>query len=171
MDIAEYYDKIAAAWPQPGKAPTQEIEDLCLAAVADHPEVSVFWYDLGVVMQRCGEDCRYTAHDYLQCFGNAVKFDAKDPEAYQELGYVLDVYFARYDKAVEAFRKAIELGAGHESYYGLARVLAQMGKQDEATACLSENNCPFHDHPEIKELISEIVDGIWHGGPATLDEQ
>ena len=162
MDIFEYDDEIARLWPQPGQSPTKELVDLCLSAVADYPEESVFWYDLGIIMQRIADEYSYTPDDYLRCFENAVRYDQENVEAYQELGYVLDVFFDDYDRAEKAFKKAIELGAEQESYCGLARVLAQMGKIDDALVGMSESICPFHDHPDVRHLRDEILAGSWY---------
>jgi uncharacterized protein HemY len=134
---------------------------LCAQGVAEHPESSALWYALGIIMQRCDDDYGYAAEDYLRCFENSVKCDPSNADAFQELGYVLDVYFSDYPRAEEAFKKAIELGAGHESYLGRARVFAQMGKTEDAIASLSENVCPFHGHPDLQTLRSEIRDGSW----------
>ncbi len=130
MDIDKYLDEIDRLWPKPGEFPTKEILDLCPEAVAAHPESSVLWYDWGILMERCSEDHGYTAEEFRQCFENSIRCDATNEEAYQELGCVLDVYFDEFDKAEEALRKAIEHGAGCESYYARARVLAEMGRHD-----------------------------------------
>lgn len=112
-------------------------------------------------MQRCDDEGGYTREDYRRCFENAVRCDSKNCEAYQELGYVLDIYFDEYSSAEKAFRAAIELGAGRESYCGLARVLAEMGKTDDATLTLSDGVCPFHDDLETQKLRAEILGGDW----------
>jgi len=166
MEIDEYRDAIAELWPQAGESPTKEVVEACLRAVAEHPKSSTFWYDLGLIMERCDEDFGYTAEDYRRCFENSIGCDSGNTEAYQELGYVLDTYFDAYDKAERAFRKAVELGAGYESYYGLARVLAEMGKDSEALRCLSGNACPFSQDPAIQQLRREILDGIWNPRPS-----
>jgi hypothetical protein len=85
-------------------------------------------------------------------------------EAQQDLGYVLDVYFEDFDRAEQAFKAAIELGAGSEGYCGLARVLAQMGRTDDAILSLSEGMCPFHNQADTQALRTEITAGDWHGG-------
>ena len=162
MDCEQYDHEIRAHWPQSGQCPSKELVDLCLKAVTEHPESSVFWYDLGIIMQRCDEQYGYTAKDYLRCFENSVRLDPEYADAQQELGFVLDTYFDEYEKAEEAFKIAIELGAEHESYFGLARVLAQMGKTDEAIASLSESDCPFYNQPDIQELRAEILHGGWY---------
>jgi tetratricopeptide (TPR) repeat protein len=162
MACDDYFDAITRKWPEAGKSPTKELVDLCLAAVAEYPEESTFWYDLGIIMRRCGDEYGYTPEDYLHSFENAVKCNSMNAEAYQELGYVLDVFFDDYCRAEQAFRRAIELGATHESYYGLARVLAQIGKRDDAIAILSESVCPCHAHPDIQSIRAEILDGDWY---------
>jgi tetratricopeptide (TPR) repeat protein len=165
MDIDEYFDEITRLWPQPGESPGKEIVDICLKAVSEYPDTqpdsSDLWYSLGIIMERCDEEYNYLAEDYYRCFENATKCDPTNAEAYQELAYVLDVYSEEYEKAEQAFKQAIELGAGHESYYGLARVLAEMGKTEEALNCISEDNCPYFEHPEIQKIRSEIMDREW----------
>jgi uncharacterized protein HemY len=88
-------------------------------------------------MERCGEERGYTCKDYIRCYDNSVKCGPDNAGAYEAIGFVLDVYFDDFGKAERAFRTAIELGAGHESYFGLARVLAQAGKEQDAIAWLS----------------------------------
>ncbi len=166
MEIERYFDEIESLWPESGRSPSNEVLDLCKAAVAEHPESSALWYDLGVLMHRCGDKAGYTREDYLRCFESAVRCDSRNWEAHQELGYVLDVFFDEYGRAEQAFRAAIELGAGRESYYGLARVLAQMGKIDDAIHSLSQGVCPFHDDQELQNLRAEILGGDWYWDPS-----
>jgi tetratricopeptide (TPR) repeat protein len=169
MEINEYYDEITRLWPQPGQLPSKSLLDICFHSVDEYPDIqpdsSDLWYSLGIIMSRCDDSYEYSAKDYLRCFENAIKYDPTNAEAYQELGYVLDVYFDKYEEAEEAFKKAIEFGAGHESYYGLARVLAQMCKEDDALYCISEENCPYSEHPEINKLRTEIKDRDWFWSP------
>ncbi len=163
MDLLDYCREIARLWPQAGQAPNRELVEMCLQAVSDYPESSTLWYNLGIVMERCSEDEGFGADDYLRCFENSVRYDPTNAEAYQELGYVLDVYFDDYVGAERALRKAIRLGGGHESYCALARVLAQMSRTQESLDAISEENCPYHRHPEIQKLRMEVESGIWRG--------
>lgn len=161
MELDSCYAEIERLWPEPGESPSEEVMDLCLKAVTKYPKESALWYNLGILLERSTGTRGFSAEDFLRCFENAVDCDSNSAEAQNELGFVLDVYFDDYGKAEQAFRRAIELGAGYESYFGRARVLAQMGRTDEAIHSLSEKACPFHDHPEIKNLQSEIVNGEW----------
>jgi tetratricopeptide (TPR) repeat protein len=166
MDADAFLDEIERQWPQPGQSPSKEIAELCQAAVNEHPESSTLWYDLGIIMQRCGDECGFRPEDYLRCFENAVRCNAGNGEAQQELGNVLDTFFDDYARAERAFQKAIESGAGAESYSGLARTLAQVGKIDEALQLLSEPACPFHDDPEVQKMRTEIAAGDWYWSKA-----
>jgi uncharacterized protein HemY len=165
MDTDGFLDEIDRQWPQPGEPPSKQLVDLCLRAVREHPESSALWYDLGTIMQRCGDEYYYTRADYLRCYENAVKCDVGNWEAYQELAYVLDTYFDDYVAAERAFRAAIKVGAEAESYCGLARVLAQVGKTDDAINILSEGVCPFHSDSEVQKMRAEIVAGDWSMRP------
>lgn len=161
MDADEYLAEVARLWPQSGQTPTKGLVDLCVKATDEHPESSALWYSLGIIMQRCSDDYGYGVNDFVRCFQNAIACDATNAEAHQELGYVLDVYTDEWDKAEKALKKAIELGAGWESYYAWARVLAEMGKIRYALDRLAESHCPYSDHSEIQKLRRELLDGIW----------
>jgi hypothetical protein len=161
MRISRHLDEIERLWPKPGQTPSKDILEMCTTAVTEHPDSSTLWYDLGILMQRCGDESGYTPENYRHCFENAVKCDFRNWEAHQELGYVIDIYYDDYERAKQAFNAAIECGAGSESYYGLARVLAQMGKTYDAVHWLSEGVCPFHNHPDIQKLRDDILAGKW----------
>jgi tetratricopeptide (TPR) repeat protein len=161
MEIDAYLDEIDRLWPRAGEPPARELVDLCSQGVEEHPESSTLWYDLGIIMERCDEAYAFTADDSRRCFENAVKCDPNNAEAYQELGYVLDVYFSDYAGAEQAFNKAIQLGAERESYFGRARSLAQAGRTEDAIKSLSQDACPFHDDLDIQKLRTEILDGSW----------
>jgi uncharacterized protein HemY len=164
MNIDQYYSEVSRLWPKPGESVSKEVVELCRKAIAeygDQPDSSVLWYDLGILMQRCDEECDYKASDYLWCFENAIKRNPKNGEAYQEIGYVLDIYFDDYQRAEEALRKAIELGTGHESYCALARVLTQVDRIEDALDCISDEKCPCSNHPSIQEIRREIIEGLW----------
>jgi ABC-type hemin transport system ATPase subunit len=63
-------------------------------------------------------------------------------------------------RAEEAFRRAVQLGGGEWSYRGLARVLAQLGRdRGEVLRLLDE--CPYAESPAVQELRDEIACGSW----------
>ena len=161
MDMDSYLREIEAGWPPTGQPPSRELVTLCQQAVAAYPESSTLWYDLGILMHRCEDERGYRANDFRRCFEQAVQCDGDNAEAHQELGYVLDVYYDDYPRAAAEFEAALRLGAGAESHFGLARVLAQMGDVDAAIAALSPPACPFPDDPDIQLLRAEILAGDW----------
>jgi tetratricopeptide (TPR) repeat protein len=161
MELDGFLDELDRRWPKPEESASKEIIDFCQAALSEHPRSSTLWYDLGILMQRCKEN-DYKPEDYLRCLENAVQCNGNNWQAQEELGDILDTYFEDFTRAEKAFRRAIELGAGFESYCGLARVLAQTGKISEAIHVLSKDICPFHDHDDIQALRAEIVAGEWY---------
>jgi tetratricopeptide (TPR) repeat protein len=165
MELEAYLARIEQLWPPAGQAPSKEAVAVCLEATENYPNSSQLWCALGIIMQRCGPEFGFNPDGFLGCCENAVKADRRNFEAYQELGFVLDVYFDRFNEAQKAFESAIELGGGVESYYGLARVLAESGRVGDAIAGLSKDVCPYYDDPMIRELRSEIEDGSWHRSP------
>ena len=167
MERDEYLDEMKRLWPEPGQIPAKEIVDLLLEAVAAFPESSDLWYNLGIIMDRCGDEYGYTHKDYLRCYENAIRCDPENAEAFQELGIALDVYCDDFVAAERALKQAIELGAGSESYEARARALAQMGKTQEALDSVADGNCPYSTRPEIQKLRAEIANGDWCWGPPT----
>jgi uncharacterized protein HemY len=69
--------------------------------------------------------------------------------------------------AESAFRKAISVGGDAESYYGLARVLAELNRTDEALQLISDVECPYFDEPDLLMLRDEIASGMWCPGDVT----
>ena len=55
---------------------------------------------------------------------------------------------------------AIELGAGPDSYAGLARVLAERGTET-AEILVFIDDCPYVGETVIQEMRSEIEKGQW----------
>ncbi len=78
-----------------------------------------------------------------------------------DVPFCVAVYLSDYAKAEQAFRTAIKLGAGVDSYCGLARVLAQAGEPNKAVQNLSEGVCPFHSDNEVQKMRAEIIAGDW----------
>jgi hypothetical protein len=161
MDANWFLDEIERQWPQAGQPASKEVVELCLAALREHPESSTLWYDLAILMQRCDKENGYGPEDYRRCCESAVKCNPHNWEAHQELGDILDTFFDEYARAEQEFRTAIELGAGAESYCGLARVLAQSDKTADAIQVLSKDACPFHDHADVQATRAEIIAGDW----------
>lgn len=106
------------------------------------------------------ESVTYKAADALNSYETAARLDPTCAEAFEEIGYYWDVSGDDFRRSEAAFCKAIELGAGVYSYYGLARVLAQRGEKP-ALILQFLDGCPFALTPEIKDIRSEIEEGMW----------
>jgi tetratricopeptide (TPR) repeat protein len=102
---------------------------------------------------------KYTYTDVLRSYRKAIKIDPTFATAYESIGYYHDVVTNCRNYAKSAFRKAIMYGAGINSYYGLARVLAQQNHDIEALTLLKR--CPFAKDYDIVTLKSEILEGQW----------
>lgn len=107
-------------------------------------------------------DANYELEDALKSYKRSIEIDPLNAEAYESIGYYEDVIMDNQASAESPFRKAIELGAGRDSYYGLARVLAELNRTTEALEVISPKNCLYYEEEEIQEIKTEIEQGM-HG--------
>jgi tetratricopeptide (TPR) repeat protein len=127
-------------------------------AVRRFPKTAKLWDLRGDLIQLSNGN-KYTVHDSLASYRQALKCDPRYAPAYESIGYYHDVFTQRFSWAEAAFRKAIRYGAGVNSHVGLARVLAQMNRKLEALAIL--NKKPFSQSHKAKEMKREILDDEW----------
>jgi tetratricopeptide (TPR) repeat protein len=128
-------------------------------AVAEHPEWAELHCAFGDLMQLADDD-RYTLGDSLSAYMKAIELDPTCAEAFESVGYYRDVYENAFNLAEEAFRRAIELGAGADSYAGLARVLSEQGiERSEVLSMLDE--CPHVSTPAVQKMREEIDSRLW----------
>lgn len=159
-DGQEHIDTIASKWPK-GKEASSEILALAEEAVSAFPQSAKLWCMRGDLIQMSALEANYELADATASYQQAVTVDPLFGEAYESIGYYYDVVEINFAVSELAFRKAVELGEGQDSYFGLARVLAEQGKRDEALAALAPENCPFHSEFEIEILRDEIAEGQW----------
>jgi tetratricopeptide (TPR) repeat protein len=143
---------------QINKEEAVELLALLEEAVLSYPQSPKLWCLRGDLIQLFDEN-QYEFADILHSYQQAVTVDPSFCEAYESIGYYYDVLEADLPVAEVAFRKAIELGMGLHSYFGLARVLAEQGKREEALSILAPDYCPFHMEFEIDILREEIEAG------------
>jgi hypothetical protein len=176
MTEQQYLERIADLWPCAGETPTQELVELGTAAVNDFPSspgLLCLRGDLYQLEVPAGSD-HFDPNIPLQLYQRALSLDNANADALTEIGYIYDTYFDDYARAEGAFRAAIALGSDHMSYSGLARVLAEVGRSNEALSLLSPDQCPYSDHPSIRDLRREIVEGCWapiEGEAGVADQQ
>jgi len=76
------------------------------------------------------------------------------------MGYYHDVIAQDLERAETAFRRAIELGTGEQSYTGLARVMAQRGRAKEEVLSFLKKS-PYADAPRVQDMYADIEEGDW----------
>jgi tetratricopeptide (TPR) repeat protein len=113
----------------------------------------------GDLVQLAPTDSPRAVAEALQSYLRAIEVSPGFANAYVETGYYYDVHEDDPAQAESFFRRAIELGAGVQAYAGLGRVLAELGRKQEATSLLKA--CPHSATTEVAEVLREIESGIW----------
>ena len=159
MDESDYIDRLEAMFPEEGEA---SAEAVCLAeeAVAAFPKCAKLWCLRGDLIQLSAVP-GYELEDARRSYEHALSVDARCAEAYESIGFFEDAGMDDPQAAEPAFRQAISLGAGVDSYCGLARVLAELNHTGEALKLLAPENCPYQDDAKVGEIREEIESGLW----------
>jgi tetratricopeptide (TPR) repeat protein len=163
MSATSKVESIMRIWPSEGAAPSNRLLRLMERAVGLHPCSARLWCLRGDLyqLQFAHPSREFDPRIPLRYYKKALVLNNRLADAHNEIGYLYDVYFEEYAQAECAFRAAISLGGDHTSYYGLARVLAEMGRSDEALSSLSPAQCPYINHPDINVVRTEIASQLW----------
>ena len=154
----EYVDAIIDLLDGREEAPP-EVYPLIEESLNEHPCSSELWCLRGDAIYFGGNHSPYALNDILASYERAAEVNPFCAEAYESIGRYHDVFTEDIPKAEEAFRKALTLGAGWETVYGLARVLAQLGRRDEALSLLGD---PVDgEEPDLRELREEVLIRLW----------
>jgi tetratricopeptide (TPR) repeat protein len=102
----------------------------------------------------------YEMKDALHCYQQAADLAPELPEAFESLGFFFDAIESDADRAESAFRRAVELGGGPNTYAGLARALSGRGHSAEELITFLDR-CPHSQSSPVKEMRSEILQGFW----------
>ena len=165
LSEADYIQKLKSLLPKEGEVAVEVLE-LMENAVADYPDNAELWCWRGDLIQMASLEANYELEDALKSYQRALEVNPSNAEAYESIGYYEDAIMSNPTSGEIPFRKAIELGAGRDSYYGLARVLAELNRNTEALEVVSPENCPYSETEEIQEIKTEIEEGVWYGDSA-----
>jgi tetratricopeptide (TPR) repeat protein len=157
MDEIEYVEVLWGQLQARGRA-TEESFSLVAEALEKYPTSTELWILRGMLIQLADEG-PFELEESLESFETAASLDPTCGEAFERIGNYYDVYSEDLPKAEEAYRRAIALGGGEESYYGLARVLAQMNRAQEGLNLLAAY--PFGSSESLAEIEREIRSGMW----------
>ncbi len=128
MTEAEYIEKIREVRKsfikdESSPVPLRLVEE----ALAQHPGSASLYCIRGDCIQLWNVP-EYELKDALASYERAAALDPQCAEAYESIGYYYDAIDEDLEKAEAAFRRAVELGGGEQSYAGLARVMAERGQ-------------------------------------------
>jgi len=154
-----YLKSVRQRWPRAGQQPTVSLLNTFKRALRACPWSSELWLLYARLIQLWDIDSRFTAEDCLAACSRAVDCDPGSAEAHEEMGFVLDIYCDDFQAAEKEFRLAIALKGGVYSYFGLARVLAEIGRSSDAISLLRK--CPFSENTLLIDLVEEIECGMW----------
>jgi tetratricopeptide (TPR) repeat protein len=162
MTADDYISALRARWPshESGRA-TAETLRLADEAVSVHGSSPKLWCMRGDLIQ-CSDssDDGHTLLDALHSYEAALRVDSNFAEAQESIGYYYDVIEIDLERALAAFKEAVRLGGGVDSYFGLARVLAECGTaRDEIFSMIQTS--PYRHHPKILEIRDEIQEGYY----------
>jgi len=153
----EYIQAITDLLDDRSEAPP-EVFPLLEQALIEYPGSSELWCLRGDVIYFSNGD-RFGREDILASYERAAEINPSCAEAYESIGRYHDIFTEDLPKAEEAFHKALSLGAGWVSVYGLARVLAQLDRRTEALGLLGDPMA--EEERDIADLRQEILSGVW----------
>lgn len=134
-------------------------------ALAQHPNSALLHCIRGDFIQ-LWDVPGYELEDALKSYERAAALDPQCAEAYESMGYYHDVIAQDLERSEMAFRRAIELGAGEQSYSGLARVMAQRGRAKVEVLAFLKGS-PYAEAPCVQDMYADIEGGDW----APIEEQ
>jgi len=134
MRECDYVRRLKDLWPRGGSACSEALV-LSEQAVRDYPSSAVLLCMRGDIIQMAPSEY-VSSEDPKTCYLRAIDVAPQCCEAWESLAFYYDVFEADYVRAIEAFRRAIEYGAGTDSVRGLATALAENGQSGEALAVI-----------------------------------
>ena len=162
MNCEDFWvSQIDTLWPvglDPDAVAADRALKLAESALREFPESSILWQIRGELLQLSNQYDRSTV---VQSFERSIALDSKNAEAHESYASFLDAAVEDFPKAEMHYRVALALGGGCDTYVGLALVLAEQGKTEEALAALAPERCPFAYTTEVNQIKNEIEQGQW----------
>lgn len=150
-----YLQKVASLWPtNPTKQTGTAAYDVLIEAAQKYSRSPQIWTTLGDLVQIC--DTPRDAPTPEACYKRALRIDSRYHDALVGLGFYHDVFSGDLTKARHYFSLALDVRRTTEARIGLARVLAQLGKEKQALAHLGKLRAPA-----ARQLVREIASGVW----------
>lgn len=162
MTEDEYFGLIRGQWPESeGEEASGELVQLVSQALAKYPHSPRLLVMRGDLIQLSPDSPGIHIEEALECYRKAIEIDPRYIDGWTSIGYFLDVIADDFRAAEDAFRRAIAHGGSVEAFVGLARVLAEQGRENEAIALLGSSNCPWVDDAKIEKIKLEIENDEW----------
>jgi hypothetical protein len=166
MTESEYIQKIRQLWPVEKVQATEALR-LVEEAIVAFPRSSKLLCMKGDLIQ-LSDGCGCSLSDAAGCYERAASMDPSCAEAFESLGFFHDVVTNNLEQAELAFRSAIAVGGGPDAHAGLARVLAERGRnRTEILALLV--GCVHAAAPKVLEMRAEIERGSWTAGRDSVE--
>ncbi len=166
LSESELIAVIESHWPE-GEGPVSwALLDLARRAASDFPDslaLNEMGADLISLAYPTGQMTDADHDEAIEMTRRAVELSPEDADPWESLGVRLDIRGSEEDlrEAENCLRRAVALGAGEYCHACLARVIAQLGRRDEALRGLSSEACPYWDTDEVALRRDEILNGEW----------
>lgn len=162
MQVDEYLNLIESGWPEKDHPPADELLRLAEKAISAHPtSPKIICVRADLLQLRAIFSAGSEAASLLDQAGDAYKasiaIDSSYAAAHEALGFMMFTFGNNPGEAENYFRSAIALGAGTDSYVGLAKLLAEQGQKHAALHVLE--SCP--DDISVVRTRTEIEHGDW----------
>ena len=161
MTEEQFSDAILALLPSDADDVPDDALDLSRRAIDDFPDSAELLCLRAELLQLRPDPDAKMVDEAWSCLCRAKELEPDVPEILELIGDFLDELRQDLSGAEAAFREALELGGDEYASCGLARVLAEQGRREEALEVLSPGCCPFHDGEVVSETRAEIERGEW----------
>ncbi|MCA9294432.1 MAG: hypothetical protein KDA20_11525 [Phycisphaerales bacterium] len=157
---AEAIVQVWEAWPVDGEA-SPELDSVMRAAIEQFPECSMLWTMLGELVENVDLGSWSDSLEVEECFKKALTLNPKCARAACDLGYWLDIV-DRLEEARGYLELSLDLAPSGDALAGWLRVMAQLGKADEAAERARRDFAAVFEEPEVQHQIIENAEHLWH---------